>query len=123
MNSLQAYLALFSSYLRDKFIKFNLVFALVTNVVLWLWLFWATRDFSGHIALHYNIYFGIDAFGPWPELFYLPALGLVFFLLNFALGGPSFGKEKNLAYFLVGVATFNQLILFISAYFIIFINS
>lgn len=123
MNLLQSYLPLFSSYFRDKFIRFNLFFALGTNIVMWLWLFWQTRDFSGHIALHYNIYFGIDSFGPWPELFYLPALGLLFLGLNLSLGGPSYEKERNLAYFLSGIASFNQIILLIALYLIIFINS
>lgn len=123
MNFWSAYVSLFSSYLRDKFVKFNLSLALAFNIVLWLWLFWQTRDFSGHVALSYNIYFGIDAFGPWPQLFFLPGLGLAIWLLNLALGGPSYGKEKNLAYFLVGTATFSQVSLLLAAYFIIFINS
>lgn len=123
MNSLQSYLTLYSYFLKDRFVKINLFLAGGLNVILWLWLFWQTKDFSGHIALHYNIYFGIDLLGPWFNLFYLPIIGLVIFLINLTIGALSFEREKMLGYFLVGGATLNQILLLLAAFFIVFINS
>lgn len=122
MESLQSYLTLYSYFLKDRFVRINLFLAGGLNIILWLWLFWQTKDFSGHIALHYNIYFGIDLLGSWFNLFYLPALGLAIFLFNLAIGAISFEREKMLGYFLVGVATLNQILLLLAAFFVVFIN-
>lgn len=122
MESLQSYLTLYSYFLKDRFVRINLFLAGGLNIILWLWLFWQTKDFSGHIALHYNIYFGIDLLGSWFNLFYLPALGLAIFLFNLAIGAISFEREKILGYFLVGAATLNQVLLLLAAFFVVFIN-
>lgn len=37
------------------------------------------------IPLHYNIYLGIDRFGPWYQIFILPVIGGVILLLNLSL--------------------------------------
>ena len=37
------------------------------------------------IPLHYNIYLGIDRFGPWYNVFIFPVLGFVFLVLNLSL--------------------------------------
>lgn len=122
MNPLQSYLALYPSFLKDKFVKINLFLSLGINVALWLWLLWQTKDFSGHIPLHYNIYFGIDYLGPWYALFYLPLIGLIFLIFNLSIGAFSFEREKMLGYFLLGSSSFSQLILLVASFFIIYIN-
>lgn len=38
------------------------------------------------VVLHYNVYFGIDAFGPWQHLLFFPMYGISFVFLNI-LGG------------------------------------
>ncbi len=37
---------------------------------------------ADYIPLHYNIYFGVDKFGPWYYIFALPALGILMLLTN-----------------------------------------
>lgn len=122
MYSLQSFLTLYAYFLKDRFVKINLFLAGGLNIILWLWLFWQTKDFTGNIALHYNIYFGIDFLGPWFNLFYLPTIGLAFFLFNLAIGAISFEREKMLGYFLVGATTLNQILLLLAAFFVVFIN-
>lgn len=122
MNPLHSYLDLYPSFLKDKFVKVNLFLSLGINILLWLWLLWQTKGWAGHIPLHYNIYFGIDSLGPWYELFYLPFIGLMFFLFNFSIAALSFEREKILGYFLMGSASFSQVILLLASFFIISIN-
>ncbi len=74
------------------------------------------------IPLHYNVYFGVDRFGPWYEIFALPALGLLFFLLNVALQMHFFRSEKLLTRFLAISTIFIELIFVISMVLIILLN-
>jgi len=112
----------FGLYLRDRFIRFNLIIGLLVNLVLWLILGWQVKNFSNLIPLHYNIYFGIDLFGPWYRIFLLPAIGIIFLAINFFLGILLFHKEKILSYFLVGSNSLIQTILILAALFIILIS-
>jgi len=51
------------------------------------------------IPLHYNIYLGVDRFGPMRDLFILPALGLVYFIVNLWLQVYFYKREKLLTRF------------------------
>jgi len=112
----------FGLYLRDRFVRFNLIVGLLVNFVLWLILGWQVKSLSNLIPLHYNIYFGIDLFGPWYRIFLLPAVGLVFLAVNSFLGVKLFHKEKILSYFLIGSGSLMQIILIVAALFIILIS-
>lgn len=46
------------------------------------------------IPLHYNIYLGIDRFGPWYQIFILPVIGGVILLLNLSLAA-SFAEGET----------------------------
>lgn len=48
------------------------------------------------LPLHYNIYFGVDRFGNWYQVFFLPALGLLFFLINIFFQTHFYKREKLL---------------------------
>lgn len=113
---------LLNLYLQDRFIKINFFFGILVNISLWLILVWWTRSFPELIPLHYNIYFGIDLFGPWYQIFILPLLGLIFFLINFPISSFVYRKEKILSYFLVATSSFVQIIFVLAIIFIIFIN-
>ncbi len=75
-----------------------------------------------YIPLHYNIYFGIDQFGPWYRVFTLPALGLALFLLNLVFEGIYFHQEHVLAKFFAVMTVATELILFVSVVFIVLLN-
>ena len=113
---------LFDSYFRDMFIRVNFFFSLLLNILIWLGIVWQMNNFSESMPLHYNIYFGIDLLGDWYQIFILPGLGLLFFLINFIAGFVSYHKEKIISYFLAGTASFCQLILLVATALIIFIN-
>ncbi len=114
--------SLADSYRQDNFIRFNLFFSIIANILIWLFIFSQVKNFSEMIPLHYNIYFGINLLGYWHKIFYLPGLGLGFLILNFSLGSLAYQQEKILSYFLAGFSTFFQFILILSTILIIWIN-
>lgn len=79
----------------------------------------ATRQF---IPLHYNIYFGVDRFGSWKQIFIIPILGLTLLLLNLFFQTMIFRREKLLATFLAITSIFIELIFLISMILIVLLN-
>jgi len=109
-------------YHSDKIIRPNLFFSLTANLFLWLFLLWQVRNFPESISLHYNIYFGIDLLGLRYQTLLLPALGLIFLVINFLAGLIIFTKERILSYFLAGLSSFEQLIFILAVIFIVLVN-
>ncbi len=113
----------------DFYVKINMVFGLILNILAWVILYWKLRPLSfssdtdyGQIYLHYNIYFGIDNVGNWYEAFTIPLLGLFIILFNNLLAYLFYIKEKLLSYVLIFSQSFLQIILFASAIFLILLN-
>lgn len=75
-----------------------------------------------YIPLHYNIYFGVDQFGPWYHVFILPGLGATLFLLNLMFEGVYFREEHVLAKFFAVSTVVAEFILFASVVFIVLLN-
>ncbi len=73
------------------------------------------------IPLHYNIYLGVDRFGPMRDLFFLPILGFVFLLVNLGMQTYFYKREKLLTRFFAIVTPVIQLILFLAMALIILI--
>ncbi len=74
------------------------------------------------IPLHYNIYSGIDLFGPWWYIFMIPVIGLAIFVLNLVLAIGIWRREQVLSYFYLGVSAGSQLILFMAMVFVVLLN-
>jgi len=113
---------LFNSFYRDKIVRINTFFCFFLNIVLWLGLLWQSRSFMESMPLHYNIYFGVDLYGPWYQILLMPSIGLAVILINFTIGSFLYGRDKMLSYFLAGTASFIQFILFLAAFAIIYVN-
>lgn len=75
-----------------------------------------------YLPLHYNIFFGIDEYGPWYSVFQLPTFGLFVLLLNIYLAAKFFERERILSLFFVCLTLAVQIILFFAVYFIILLN-
>ena len=123
MVSLISQISQFRSFIQDRLVKINLLASLVLNIIIWTMLAWQTKFFPELITLHYNIYFGIDLLGYWYQIFLLPALGLIVFLLNSFFAILLFNKEKIISYFLVGATTLIQVLLLLATISIISVNS
>ena len=75
------------------------VFLLVLTVVLPVWRVIPLAAEQPFIPLHYNVYLGVDRFGPVRDLFFLPALGLLILLFNLGMQTHFSKHEKLLARF------------------------
>ncbi len=58
----------------------------------------------GSVPLHYNIFVGIDAFGPWWMLFEIPAEALVIAVAN-GIIAATFLKKKSMLALALWIAT------------------
>jgi len=95
--------------------------SVLLNGALWLLLSRALVNFDAIIPLHYDIYFGINALGPWYQLFVIPGLGLAVISLNFSLASFLFSRDKVLSYFLLWSSPVVNLILLLAELAIIFL--
>lgn len=117
-----------STYRGDVFVLSSFGVSIFLNVLMWVLLYWQIRPLAftaqfGQIPLHYNLFLGIDALGPWYMVFLLPIFGAFIVVLNNILGYYFYIKERVLSYSFVVVQLLVQLILFASAVFIIIFNT
>jgi hypothetical protein len=81
-----------------------------------------TAEAGQFIPLHYNIYFGVDKFGPWFEIFELPLFGLLVWLINTWLAARFLPRFPALANFLSAIGLLLQFALLFAVYFTILLN-
>jgi len=79
-------------------------------------------DGAEFIPLHYNIYFGVDRFGPWYYIFMLPALGLLLLILNVIFEGIYVKREHILSIFFAVSTVAVEALLFGSMILIVLLN-
>jgi hypothetical protein len=75
------------------------VFLLALTLALPVWRVLPLVAEQPFIPLHYNVYLGVDRFGPVRDLFFIPAIGLAFLLLNLSVQTLFSKREKLLARF------------------------
>lgn len=98
----------FLAYLRNY--TFGVIFFSALN---WLLAWSIFRQSQGQqLILHYNIKFGADNIGDPTHLFFLPAIGLLIFLLNLIIANIIRSDKNFLGHLLLySSLIFNQLIL------------
>ncbi len=69
-------------------------------VLIFLWLYFRIKVDQAIVPLHYNIYYGIDWYGPNYYLYLYPLLGLIWSFVNFGLGLFWYKHNKKLFYWL-----------------------
>lgn len=107
---------------RERLLLVSTVASLVINIILWLVLFGKFGLGKQPIPLHFNVVYGIDFVGKSYEIYQLPLVGAVIFLINIFLGQPLYKREKMLSRFL-GLATLLvQVILAIAVWAILVLN-
>lgn len=75
------------------------IFLLALTLALPIWRIVPIAGEKPYLPLHYNIYFGVDRFGPWWQVFVPPALGVVFLLVALAMQVRFFRREPMLGRF------------------------
>ena len=97
------------------------VFLLLLTIILPIWRVLPLASEQPFIPLHYNVYLGVDRFGPLRDLFLLPALGLFFLLVNLGMQTHFSKHEKLLARFFAISTTLFQFILLVAMVLIILV--
>lgn len=116
-----------SSYKSDLQVRITFVLSLILNILAWLVLYIKIQPFSyltatGDIPLHFNVYFGIDIYGKWYQVFILPLFGLLIIILNNIVGYMLFARERLLTLFMVWSQLVLNFILFAASVFIVLLN-
>jgi len=75
-----------------------------------------------YLPLHYNIYFGIDRFGPWYFVFFPAVLGAALLILNLGFEAAFFRRERMLSKFFAFATVFSEAMLFIAVVLIVLLN-
>lgn len=109
-------------YFKNKYNLFLLSTALVLNLFIWFWLFSEIRPQYDMIFLHYNILFGVDFFGPWWQIVYVPLSGLFILLVNTVVAWLLFYNYRFFSFLLNFISVFCQIFLLIFSSILIFLN-
>ncbi len=89
-----------------------LILTLILNIIMWFILKKGIKPTEELIPVSYTI-FGINKMGRWYEVFILPAIGLIIFLLNLILSFIIYKKERFGSYLLLGSALISQIFILI----------
>ncbi len=95
---------------------------LLLTVALPVWRILPIASEKPFIPLHYNVYMGVDAFGPWYAIFILPLLGVGLLVVNLVFAAAFYRREHMLVAFFA-VATFvTELVLLAAMVLIVLLN-
>lgn len=110
-------------YFKNSLNIWFLIINIIINIANWLILLVFVKPVDFSVILHYNVYFGVDVIGDWRKIFFLPALGLFLFFLNFYLAIYFYKQEEKVAaYLLMLVSVLAQINLIIACITLTLIN-
>jgi hypothetical protein len=91
-------------YFKNPIALWLLTLGFLMNMINWLILrLWVQPvDFS--IILHYNVYFGVDLIGDYRQVYVLPMIGVILFLINSTLGLYFYQQKERIASYVVLIA-------------------
>jgi hypothetical protein len=99
----------------DRLVHALLALGLLLNLALFAYIGWRYRALAGSLPLHFDILGQPDRFGVRGEIFRLPAIGLLLWVLNSLFGLAIQRWEKLGAYLLLGVTTIVQVLFWLAA--------
>ncbi len=109
-------------FFKDKIVRSLLISSLILNIGLFLFFYFFIKQSDIPIVLHYNVDWGVDYFGEVKNIFTLPLVGLVIFLLNGVLALRLWIRMKSLAYFLVAISLVSEVFLWLAGIALYIIN-
>lgn len=112
-------------FVKNRFVPsstvLSVVFLLIT-FALPVWRLMPLAQQTPFIALHYNIYLGVDRFGSVYQIFFLPSLGLLFLLLNLFIQARAYKNQKMLSFFFAAATSLLEFILCVAMVLIVLTN-
>ena len=95
---------------------------LVLTIALPVWRILPMAGQKPFIPLHYNVYVGVDAFGPWYDIFVLPVLGAALLVVNLIFQAVFFERERVLSAFFAVATLVTELVLLVAMVLIVLLN-
>jgi len=93
------------------------------NIINWVILAIFIHPIDKNIILHYNVYFGVDIMGNWKQVFIMPSIGLILFLINGFLAAYFYKNKERIAGYILLITSFMaQLSLMVASISVIIIN-
>ena len=89
------------SIFRDKILVAMWLLSALADGLAWWLLYSKFHAQTEFVPLHYNIYFGIDLYGPWWRVLLLPLSGTFFLFLNPILSFILYQRAKIISYLLL----------------------
>ena len=112
-----------NEFLKDTMVKLLMISAILLNIGLFLFFYFFIKRSDIPIVLHYNIDWGVDYFGEVKNIFILPLIGLIIFLLNGVLALRLWFRMKSLAYFIAAITLISEIFLWLAGIALYIINS
>jgi hypothetical protein len=110
------------SFIQDPINLFSLGTSIIINIIHWAILGSNIKPNQGNILLHYNVVTGADLINKSIYIYWLPALALILFFINYFIASWIYKKEKLAAYF-INIGTIPvQLIFLVATLVLISIN-
>ena len=95
---------------------------LFLNMLSWGLVIWRIIPNSNQVILHYTIYFGTDWLGSSWKILYLPAFGLLLFIINFIVGYYFWPENKLVSLTLNYLTVFFNLLLLLASVLLVLVN-
>jgi hypothetical protein len=99
----------------DRLVHVLLALGLLLNLALFACMGWRYRALPASLPLHFDILGQPNRFGVRSDIFKLPAIGLLLFVINSLLGLAIQRWEKLGTYLLLGVTTVIQVLFWLAA--------
>jgi len=110
-------------YFQSHIVVWLLIFSFVTNAIDWVILRIWIRPVDFPIILHYNVYFGVDSIGEYWQVYLLPLIGLILFVINLFLSIYFYKQRERIASYILLMATLMiQMSLIVASAGVILIN-
>ncbi|MDP1833551.1 MAG: hypothetical protein Q8L11_01295 [Candidatus Moranbacteria bacterium] len=110
-------------YFKSHITIWLLILSLTTNLINWAILKIWIQPVAFPIILHYNVYFGVDLVGGYRQVYILPLIGFILFLINSSLSIYFYGQKERIASYILLIAVLMiQLSLVVASTSIILIN-
>lgn len=109
----------FKSHIAIWLLIFGFFANMINWIILWIWI----EPVEFPIILHYNVYFGVDSVGDYKQVYILPFIGLILFLINLFLAMYFYAQKERIASYVLLMGTLMiQLSLIVASASVILIN-
>jgi len=116
------WIALVTLVRQSKTFRITTVISFLFLLAMWFLPIVPLAELKPFLPLHYNVYMGIDRFGPWYGAFVIPVLGTFLWIINSIFEALFFQKARVLSSFFAFGTVVTEGVLLVSLIFMILLN-